>query len=109
MVNMRTTRRRITCTIAVLVLSAGETVAGIKGLSSDSASPRINRRWHHVGTRVNRQDRRAATPVEILSNQDRPAAIALDDSERSKPLGIAFVLTLSPWTRRAFIAQAPAE
>ena len=76
---MRTTRQRITCTIAVLVLS-GATVAGIRGRRSDSAaSPRLSPHLNQARTNLNRQGRRAATPVEILSHQDHPAAIAVDD------------------------------
>jgi hypothetical protein len=61
---MKTSRKRITYTVAALIISATAIAAGIK----DRSLPRQRQ-----------PSNRSATPVVVLEHQDHPAAIALDD------------------------------
>jgi len=77
---MRATRKRITYTVAGFTLSAASIAFGIGARSSDSRfSERMSLDLKRAVSSVNRRGQRDATPVEILSHQDHPAAITVDD------------------------------
>ena len=73
-------RPGIRYTVAALVLSATAIGSGIRSHSSNfAASSVMSSHLHRASTSVYRQRQRGAVPVAILSHQDHPAAIALDD------------------------------